>query len=138
MRGAGDSCLRRLQPRESRALLQNLGSGEEKQCVALGGVRWAIACVLPLLLGACAGLPRDTSMPVNDPNEDMNRHVMAANQDMLRPASEFVKTAIPGPVHDRVRDLNSNLKQPRIFVNNVLQARFDAAALTGARFLMNT
>src|SRR5215470_4319340 len=105
---------------------------------ARGGVRWAIACVLPLLLGACAGLPRDASMPVNDPNEDVNRHVMAANQEVLRPASEFVKTAIPGPVHDRVRDLNSNLKQPRIFVNNVLQGRGDAAAHTGARFLMNT
>ena len=77
-------------------------------------------------------------MPVNDPNEDVNRHVMAANQEVLRPASEFVKTAIPGPVHDRVRDLNSNLKQPRIFVNNVLQGRGDAAAHTGARFLMNT
>jgi phospholipid-binding lipoprotein MlaA len=31
-----------------------------------------------------------------------------------------------------------HLKQPRVFVNNVLQARFDAATHTGARFLMNT
>jgi phospholipid-binding lipoprotein MlaA len=77
-------------------------------------------------------------MPVNDPNESMNRQVMAANQEMLRPASEFVKAAIPGPVHDRLHDLNSNLKQPRIFVNNVLQGRFDAATHTGARFLMNS
>jgi len=105
---------------------------------AQGGLKWAIACALPLLLGACAGLPRDASMPVNDPNENLNRQVMAANQEVLRPASEFVKTAIPGPVHDRVRDLNSNLKQPRIFVNNVLQGRFEAATHTGARFLMNT
>jgi phospholipid-binding lipoprotein MlaA len=41
-------------------------------------------------------------------------------------------------VHDRLHDLNSNLKQPRVFVNNVLQGRFDAATHTGARFLMNT
>jgi len=105
---------------------------------ARGGLKSAIACALPLLLGACAGLPRDASMPVNDPNEAVNRQVMAANQEMLRPASEFVKTAIPGPVHDRLHDLNSNLKQPRIFVNNVLQARFEAATHTGARFLMNS
>jgi phospholipid-binding lipoprotein MlaA len=105
---------------------------------AQGRLKWAIACALPLLLGACAGLPRDASMPVNDPNESMNRQVMAANQEMLRPASEFVKAAIPGPVHDRLHDLNSNLKQPRIFVNNVLQGRFDAATHTGARFLMNS
>jgi phospholipid-binding lipoprotein MlaA len=105
---------------------------------ARGGLKWAIACALPLLLGACAGLPRDPSMPVSDPHENVNRQVMAANQEMLRPASELVKAAIPGPVHDRLHDLNSNLKQPRVFVNNVLQGRFDAATHTGARFLMNT
>ena len=104
---------------------------------ARGWPKWAIAWALPLL-GACAGLPRDASLPINDPNEEMNRHVMAANQEVLRPASEVVKTAIPGPVHDRLRDLNANVKEPRIFVNNVLQGRFQAAANTGARFLLNT
>jgi phospholipid-binding lipoprotein MlaA len=99
---------------------------------------WAIAWVLPVLLGACAGLPRDASLPINDPNEDMNRHVMAANQEVLRPAAEVVKAAIPGPVHDRLHDLNSNLKEPRIFVNNVLQGRFQAAAHTSARFFVNS
>jgi phospholipid-binding lipoprotein MlaA len=102
---------------------------------ARGGL---IAWILPLLLGACAGLPRDAAMPINDPNEDMNRHVMAANQEVLRPVSEVVKTAIPGPVHDRLRDLNANVKEPRIFVNNVLQGRFESAARTGTRFLLNS
>ncbi len=105
---------------------------------ARGGLKWAIAWVLPLLLGACAGLPRDASMPINDPNEDMNWHVMAANQQVLRPVSEVVKAAIPGPMHDRLNDVSSNLKEPRIFVNNVLQGRFEAGAHTGARFLVNS
>jgi phospholipid-binding lipoprotein MlaA len=48
-------------------------------------------------------------MPVNDPNEDMNRRVLAANQEVLRPAAEFVQIAIPGPLHDRLHDLNGNL-----------------------------
>ena len=70
---------------------------------ARGWPKWAIAWALPLL-GACAGLPRDASMPINDPNEEnTNCHVMAANQEVMRPASEVVKTAIPGPVHDRLR-----------------------------------
>ena len=77
-------------------------------------------------------------MPVNDPNENMNRRMMAVNQETLRPASEVVKATIPGPVHDRVHDLSSNLKEPRIFVNNVLQGRFEAAAQTGHRFFLNT
>jgi phospholipid-binding lipoprotein MlaA len=101
-------------------------------------LKWVIAWLLPPLLSACAGLPRDVSLPIDDPNEDMNRHVMTVNQIVLRPASEFVKTALPGPVHDRLHDLNSNLKEPRILVNNVLQARFEAAARTGTRFVLNS
>lgn len=105
---------------------------------ARSGLKWAIACVLPVLLGACAGVPRDASLPVSDPNENMNRRVMTVNQETLRPASEVVKATIPGPVHDRVRDLNANMKEPRIFVNNLLQGRFEAAAQTGHRFFLNT
>lgn len=105
---------------------------------ARGRLRWGVAGVLSLLLGACAGLPRDTSLPVDDPQEAANRQVMAANQEALRPASQLVKAAIPGPLHDRLHDLNSNLREPRIFVNNVLQGRFDAAAKTSTRFVVNS
>jgi phospholipid-binding lipoprotein MlaA len=100
-------------------------------------VTWAIALALPPLLAACAGVPRDASLPINDPNEQSNRHLMAANQAMLGPAARVVK-ALPGPLHDRVHDLNSHLKEPRIFVNNILQGRFDAAHTTAARFLANS
>jgi phospholipid-binding lipoprotein MlaA len=64
--------------------------------------------------------------------------VMAANQEVLRPISEAVKAVVPGPVHDRLHDLNSNLKEPRIFVNDVLQLRFEAAAHTATRFVLNS
>ena len=101
-------------------------------------VKLAMACVLPLLLGACAALPRETALPISDPHEPVNRQVMAASQLMLSPASVIVKAAIPGAVRDRLHDLNSNLKEPRIFVNNLLQARFEAAAHTGTRFLVNS
>src|SRR5262249_20530638 len=100
--------------------------------------RRAVAAALPLLVAACAGVPRDASLPVDDPYEETNRHVMRANQELLRPASVIVDTVVPGPVHDRVRDFNSNLKEPRIFINNVLQGRVEAAVHTGARFAMNT
>jgi phospholipid-binding lipoprotein MlaA len=105
---------------------------------ACTSLRWAIAGLFPLLLGACAGLPKDVSLPVDDPYESTNRRVMAVSQEVLRPAAVFVKTAIPGPVHDRLHDFNLNLKEPRIFVNNVLQGRFEAAAKTGARFVANS
>jgi phospholipid-binding lipoprotein MlaA len=105
---------------------------------ARGSFTWAIAAALPLLLGACASMPRDAALPLDDPHERTNRYVMSMNQEALRPASEFVKTAIPGPAHDRIHDFNSNLKDPRIFVNNVLQGRPDAAVKTAVRFAVNS
>jgi len=98
----------------------------------------AIACVLPVLVGACASTPRDASLPVNDPNEQTNRQLLAANQAVLGPVAEVVKAVTPGPVHDRMRDFNSNLKEPRIFVNDILQLRFEAALHTATRFAMNS
>ena len=102
-----------------------------------GGLKWPGALVLPLLLGACTAIPRDASLPINDPNEGSNRLLMELNQGTLGPASEVVQK-IPGPVHDRLHDFNSNLKEPRIFVNNVLQGRFEAATHTARRFVMNS
>src|SRR5215813_7269542 len=101
-------------------------------------VRWAITVVLPVIVGACAATPRDASLPVQDPNEQANRQMLAMNQEVLRPVAGVVKTVVPRPVHDRLRDFNSNLKEPRIFVNNLLQGRLDAASKTAARFAMNT
>ena len=95
-------------------------------------VRWAIASLLLVFVGACASAPRDASLPVSDPNEQTNRQILAANQAVLSPVSEVVKAVTPGPVRNRLHDLNSNLKEPRIFVNNVLQLRFDAALHTAA------
>jgi phospholipid-binding lipoprotein MlaA len=102
-----------------------------------GGLKWLGALALPLILGACAALPRDPSLPVNDPNEGSNRLLMDLNQGTLGPASELVQK-IPDPIHDRLHDLNSNLKEPRIFVNNVLQGRFEAATHTASRFILNS
>jgi phospholipid-binding lipoprotein MlaA len=100
--------------------------------------RWAIIIALPIIAGACAATPRDAALPLQDPNEHANRHVLAMNQEMLRPVAEAVQTVVPRPVHDRLHDFNSNLKEPRIFVNNLLQGRLDAASKTAARFAMNT
>src|SRR5258708_25025080 len=110
----------------------------ESMCCARDWVRRAIACVLLSLLAGCAGMPRDASMPISDPNEAANRDVLATNQRALGPVSEAVRTAVPGPVHDRLHDLNSNLKEPRIFLNDVLQLRLDAAARTAGRFVVNS
>jgi phospholipid-binding lipoprotein MlaA len=101
-------------------------------------VQAAIACLSSLLVAACVTVPRDASLPVSDPHEATNRQILAANQSVLGPLSEVVRTVIPGAVHDRLHDLNSNLKEPRIFVNDVLQLRPNAAFQTAGRFVLNT
>jgi phospholipid-binding lipoprotein MlaA len=101
-------------------------------------VKWAVACVLPIIVGGCAATPRDASLPINDPNEEANRQILAMNQAVLSPVADVIKTVTPRPVHDRLRDFNSNLKEPRIFVNNILQLRFDAALHTVGRFAVNS
>lgn len=103
--------------------------------------RWvirSIACVLPALVGACAGVPRDASLPINDPNEQTNRRIFEANQAVLHPVSQVVKVVTPGPIHDRLHDLNANLEEPRIFANDILQLRFGAAVTTAGRFITNS
>ena len=100
--------------------------------------RRAIIIALPVIVGACAATPRDAALPLQDPNEQANRQMLAMNQEILRPVAETVQKVVPKPVHDRLHDFNNNLKEPRIFVNNLLQGRLDAASKTAARFAMNT
>ncbi|MBV9290070.1 MAG: VacJ family lipoprotein [Hyphomicrobiales bacterium] len=92
---------------------------------------------LAALLGACANVPRDPSLPIDDPNEAFNRKVFAFNQAILHPPATVVK-ALPAPVFDRLRNLDDNLKEPRIFGNDLLQGRLNAAGITFARFLFNS
>ena len=107
------------------------------RCAQVWG-RWAITIALPVIVGACAATPRDAALPLQDPNEQANRQMLAMNQEILRPVAETVQKVVPKPVHDRLHDFNNNLKEPRIFVNNLLQGRLDAASKTAARFAMNT
>ncbi len=89
------------------------------------------------LLSACAGVPRDPSLPIDDPNEQFNRGILRANQVVLDPVANVVKT-LPAPVLNRVRDLDDNLNEPRIFGNDILQGRFGAAGVTLQRFVFNS
>jgi phospholipid-binding lipoprotein MlaA len=98
-----------------------------------GSVAWGLAA----LVSACAGVPRDPSLPIDDPWEQTNRGILRANQVVLDPVANVVK-ALPSPVANRVRDLDDNLKEPRIFANDILQGRLGAAGITLQRFVFNS
>ena len=105
-----------------------------------GSGSWAAlmaASALAAFVSACAGVPRDASLPIDDPNEQFNRKVLQVNQVVLDPASNVVKQ-VPGPIRDRLEDLDANLKEPRVLANNILQGRFNAAGITIGRIIFNT
>ena len=118
---------------------RGIEKGRESRCVAVKSGSDGRSRSHCLSLWVPAPRPRGTRRCRSRiPTSTANRQMLAMNQEMLRPVAEVVQTVVPRPVHDRLHDFNSNLKEPRIFVNNVLQGRFDAASKTAARFAMNT
>ena len=99
--------------------------------------KWLSVASLAALVSGCAGVPRDASLPIDDPNEQFNRGVLHLNQVVLDPPATVVKS-VPGVIRDRFEDLDANLKEPRVFANDVLQGRLNAAGITVGRFIFNS
>jgi phospholipid-binding lipoprotein MlaA len=77
-----------------------------------------------------------------DPFEGMNRKIFASNADfnhaLLYPAAKAYREQVPEGIRDRIDAFVTNLSEPMVFANTVLQLRPDAAATTLARFLTNS
>ena len=115
-----------MSPRPSRpraaALLVSL-------CVGLAG------CATVSGAGAC-----DDGQ--NDPFETFNRHVFAFDMGfdrmLVKPVARAYRAVLPSFVRDGIRHVVDNLKEPLVFVNDLLQGRGETAAITGKRFLINS
>ncbi len=100
-----------------------------------------------LLLNACATVPTD---PIareeyeqrNDPLEPMNRQISSfnsvVNKYIYRPFSHIYRQATPEFVRTGVSNFSTNLRQPVVFVNALLQGDFESGAQTFGRFFTNT
>lgn len=87
-----------------------------------------------------ASLPEDASEPY-DPYEEANRAMFERNQRFNRAVIYPLARAydkIPEPVRHSVENFVSNLAEPMVFANNVLQLRLGAAATTAGRFALNS
>ncbi len=78
----------------------------------------------------------------SDPLEFVNRIFYAITQPIdrfiLRPAAMVYKTVMPKPAREGLRNVLSNMFEPIVFVNDLLQIRPDRAIRTLGRFLVNT
>jgi len=100
--------------------------------------RLAAAAMLALMAAGCATAANDP----RDPFEGMNRGVMRFNDKVddwvARPVARTYRDWVPGEVRLRVRNFFSNLADPFIGVNNMLQGKFEDGIGDWARFAFNT
>jgi phospholipid-binding lipoprotein MlaA len=105
------------------------------------------AMVSILLLVACASVPTDPEARAaydraNDPAEPTNRAIFSGNQfvdrNALRPVARAYEDYVPDGVRNSLHHFVSNLKEPGIAVNDVLQANFSRAWTTTQRFVINS
>jgi phospholipid-binding lipoprotein MlaA len=88
-----------------------------------------------------ASLPGDAA-EVSDPFEKMNRSTfernMRFNHSVIYPAAKAYHNVVPEPVRNSIGNFVSNLDEPFVFANDVLQLRLEAAATTVGRFAVNS
>jgi phospholipid-binding lipoprotein MlaA len=78
----------------------------------------------------------------NDPAESTNRVIFAGNRFiddyLIKPVSGAYDAYVPHPVQDGVHNVTTNFREPRVFVNDVLQGNMERASNTAQRFAINS
>jgi phospholipid-binding lipoprotein MlaA len=103
---------------------------------------WSILATLACIeLAGCATSGGERASP-DDPFEATNRAVLDVNTALdnavIRPVAEFYRNVVPPFARDRIRSMIDNLAEPRVFANDLLQFRINAAGITFTRFVLNS
>jgi phospholipid-binding lipoprotein MlaA len=91
-----------------------------------------------LLLVGCANAQHDPVAQINDPYEAANRKSLAVNQAVFGTIARGYDAVTPPPIRQGLSNVSANLREPRIFANEILQLRFGASAKTAGRFVVNS
>jgi phospholipid-binding lipoprotein MlaA len=106
-----------------------------------------IALASAFALAACAHAPADANARSeyernNDPAEPTNRVIFAGNKfvddNALQPIARGYENYVPSRARKSLHNFVSNLGQPAIAVNDVLQGNFSRSWNTLQRFVINT
>lgn len=99
----------------------------------------APATATPVAAAPATGRSRHA---MGDPLEGFNRGLFSfhqkADRALFRPLALFYKTVIPKFLRTAVRHIISNLGEPLVFMNDVLQLKPKRAARTLSRFVINS
>ncbi len=119
-------------------------------------LNWVGCVLVGVSLSACASTSPPTLEPqhlasthdeaepkaIADPNEAFNRQMFENSQDfnhnVLYPTAAAYNNNVPESVRDRIDAFTTNLSEPMVFANDVLQLRPEAAATTLGRFALNS
>jgi len=95
-----------------------------------------------LFLGAAVAGCATAEIDARDPWEGMNRGIYRFNQGfddwIARPVATTYRDVIHDEIRGRVRNFFSNLADPFIGVNNLLQGKFEDGFTDWVRFVFNT
>ncbi|TNE62657.1 MAG: VacJ family lipoprotein [Alphaproteobacteria bacterium] len=97
---------------------------------------------LMLLTAACASTSGTKMGEINDPLEGMNRATFEFNRvvdrALIRPISATYIAVVPEAPRQGVSNIMRNLREPWVFVNDILQFKFKRAGETLGRFIVNS
>jgi phospholipid-binding lipoprotein MlaA len=102
---------------------------------------------IALLAAGCATAPVDPAgraafEEANDPLEPMNRHIFEFNRVLdgllFKNVAEFYRIVVPEPIRTSIHNVLTNLNEPVVFANNLLQAKIERGGTTAVRFVLNS
>lgn len=98
-------------------------------------VRTDVPSAAPVTVQAGARTPGD---PYETFNRKNFRRQQTFDRAVLRPAALGYRHVVPKPARDGIRNAFSNLAEPLVFLNYVLQFKIGKAAETAGRFVVNS
>lgn len=98
--------------------------------------------LLPALASMLVATAARAAPSSDDPDERMNRVGFAIyealDRELIRPAALAYQRALPGPVQRGIEHVLTNLHEPVVAVNDLLQGRFRKARSAVIRFAINS